>query len=167
MAPDFLSVLDTVRAGSRAISEPAARGTMTATASSSAEFSRKVRTFLRGITALFGNVALLNPFRHPAFSFILFSHKLMRWLAPVGLIGCLVGAFVLRGVPLYSGLFYAQLTLYLLATAGLAMPAIAAHSFVVRVSAFFLLVNLAAAKAMGMWLVGIRQEVWEPTRRPA
>lgn len=167
MAPDFLSVLDTVRAGSRAISEPAARGTMTATANTRVEFSRKARTFLRGITALFGNFALLNPFCHPAFSFILFSHKLMRWLAPVGLIGCLVGAFVLRSVPLYSGLFYAQLALYLLAALGLAFPAIAANSFVVRVSAFFLLVNLAAAKAMGLWLVGIRQEVWEPTRRPA
>lgn len=167
MAPDFLSVLDTVRAGSRAISEPAARGTMTAAAGTRAEFSRKARTFLRGITALFGNLALLNPFRHPAFSFILFSHKLMRWLGPVGLIGCLAGAFALRSVPLYSGLFYGQVALYLLAVVGLALPTLAARSMVVRICAFFLLVNLAAAKALSMWLVGIRMEIWEPTRRPA
>ena len=32
MAPDFLSVLDTVRSGHRALCEPAARGSMTATA---------------------------------------------------------------------------------------------------------------------------------------
>jgi len=167
MAPDFLSVLDTARAGSRAISEPNARGTMTATASTRAEFSRKARTFLRGITALFGNAALLNPFRHPAFSFILFSHKLMRWLAPLALVGCLVGAIVLRPEALYAGLFYAQLALYGLAIIGLALPGAAARSLVVRICAFFVLVNLAAAKALGMWLIGIRQEVWEPTRRPA
>lgn len=167
MAPDFLSVLDTVRAGSRAISEPGARGTMTATASARAEFSRKARTFLRGITALFGNAALLNPFRHPAFSFILVSHKLARWLAPLALGGCLVGAFLLRHAPLYWGLFNAQLALYALAAAGLAWPALAARSLVVRVCAFFVLVNAAAAKALALWIVGVRQEVWEPTRRPA
>ncbi len=61
MAPDFLSVLDTVRSGHRALCEPAARGAMTATTSQRAEFSRKARTFLRGLTALFGNAALLNP----------------------------------------------------------------------------------------------------------
>ena len=167
MAPDFLSVLDTVRAGSRATSEPGARGTMTATASASAEFSRKARTFLRGLTALSGNAALLNPFRHPAYCFILVSHKLARWLAPIALAGCLVGAFLLRADPLYAGLFYAQLALYALALAGLAWPVLAARSLVIRICAFFLLVNAAAAKALAMWLAGIRQEVWEPTRRPA
>ena len=167
MAPDFLSVLDTVRAGARAISEPGARGTMTATASASAEFSRKARTFLRGITALLGNAALLNPFRHPAYSFILVSHKLARWLAPLALAGCLAGAFMMRGEPLYRGMFYAQLALYALAVAGLAWPTLAARSLVVRICAFFVLVNAAAAQALALWMIGVRQEVWEPTRRPA
>ena len=140
---------------------------MTATASLRAEFSRKARTLLRGMTALFGNATLLNPFRHPAFSFILVSHKLARWLAPLALAGCLAGAWLLRAEPLYSGMLYAQLTLYALAIAGLAWPALAARSLVVRFSAFFLLVNAAAAKAFALWIVGVRQEVWEPTRRPA
>ena len=76
--------------------EPTARGAMMATTSQRAEFSRKARTFLRGLTALFGNVELLNPVRHPAFSFILWSHKLMRWLGPVSLVLCLLSAFVTR-----------------------------------------------------------------------
>ncbi len=69
MAPDFLSVLDTVRSGHRALCEPAARGSMTATQSQRAEFSRKARTFLRGLTALFGNASLLNPMRYPGLRF--------------------------------------------------------------------------------------------------
>ena len=35
-----------------------------------------------------------------------------------------------------------------------------------RLSAFFLLVNAAAGQALLLWLVGVRQELWEPTRRP-
>ena len=167
MAPDFLSVLECVRAGYRAVSEQAARGTMTATSSQQAEFSRKVRTFLRGMTALFGNAALLNPIRHPAFSFILFSHKVLRWLAPVPLAGCLVAALLLRAQPFYAGALYGQAMLYALALAGMALPALASRSAIVRLCAFFLLVNVAAAKAVALWLAGVRQELWEPTRRPA
>lgn len=167
MAPDFLSVLDTVRAGFRALAEPAARGTMTATASTGAEYQRKTRTFLRGITALFGNAALLNPVRHPAFSFILVSHKLMRWLAFIPLAACFVAAFLLRAEPLYAAAFYGQAALYALAGLGLQSPTIAQRSPLIRLAAFFVLVNAAAARALGQWLAGVRQEVWEPTRRPA
>lgn len=166
MAPDFLSVLVTVKAGRRALAEPAARGSMTATSSQSAEFSRKVRTFLRGLTALFGNAALLNPFAYPAFSFILWSHKLMRWLAPLPMLGCLVAAWALREQPLYLALFVAQLGLYGAAVAGFIWPALAARIWLVRLSAFFVLVNIAALKALALWLSGSRVEVWEPTRRP-
>jgi len=167
MAPDFLSVLDTVRAGYRAICEPLSRGSMTATVSRSAEYARKTRTFLRGITALFGNMTMLNPFRYPAFSFILVSHKLLRWLVPIALAGCFVASLLLRDQLPYRIALYLQLVLYVLAAAGIAMPRLAASSTVIRICVYFLLVNLAAALALCMWLLGRRQEVWEPTRRPA
>lgn len=166
MAPDFLSVLDTVRSGHRALCEPAARGAMTATSSQRAEFSRKARTFLRGLTALFGNAALLNPLRYPAFAFILWSHKLLRWLGPASLLLCLGSAFALRGQPLYAVLLYGQLAFYALALGALAWPAVLGRFVVARLSAFFLLVNVAAGKALVLWLAGVRQELWEPTRRP-
>ena len=154
MAPDFLSVLDTVRAGYRAVCEPAARGFMTATKSQAIEFARKTRTFLRGVTALFGNAALLNPFRNPVFSFILVSHKLLRWLAPLALVGCLISAILLRDLPFYRTALYLQLLLFALAVAGLALPRVAASSSIIRLCAFFLLVNVAAAKALFLWLGG-------------
>lgn len=166
MAPDFLSVLVTVAAGKRALAEPKARGSMTATSSQSAEFTRKVRTFLRGLTALFGNARLLNPFGYPAFSFILWSHKLARWLAPLPMLGCLIAAWVLRADPLYLTMFVGQVTLYACALAGLRWPNTAGRFAIVRLSAFFVLVNVAALKALALWLQGSRVEVWEPTRRP-
>lgn len=166
MAPDFLSVLDTVRSGHRAVCEPEARGSMSATPSQRAEFSRKTRTFLRGLTALFGNAGLLNPVRYPAFAFILWSHKLLRWLGPVAMAGCLAGAFALRNDPGYNAFWWLQLVAYGLAIAGLAVPQLSDRFVVARLPAFFLLVNVAAAKALALWLIGVRQELWEPTRRP-
>lgn len=166
MAPDFLSVLNVVRQGKRALAEPLARGSMTATSSQKAEFTRKVRTFLRGITALFGNAGLLNPFRHPGFSFILWSHKLMRWLAPLPMLGCLVAAWLLREQPLYLTFFIIQIVLYMAAVAGMLWPQLAARLVLVRLSAFFVLVNAAALKALALWMVGSRVEVWQPTQRP-
>jgi cellulose synthase/poly-beta-1,6-N-acetylglucosamine synthase-like glycosyltransferase len=166
MAPDFLSVLVTVKAGKRALAEPAARGAMTATSSQSAEFTRKVRTFLRGLTALFGNASLLNPLAYPAFAFILWSHKLMRWLAPVPMVICYVTAFLLRDQAIYLALWIAQTVLYAGAIAGLAWPRLSERIGVVRLSAFFLLVNVASLKALALWITGTRLEVWQPTQRP-
>lgn len=165
MAPDFLSVLVTVAAGQRALAEPAARGSMTATSSQRAEYTRKVRTFLRGITALLGNARLLNPFRFPAFSFILWSHKAMRWLGPVPMVAALCASFALRAEPLYAFFFYAQLAAYAGAVLALTMPKVARFS-PARLAAFFLLVNVAALQALWLWLIGTRVEVWQPTRRP-
>ena len=165
MAPDFLSVLVTVRAGKRALAEPTARGSMTSTASQKAEFTRKTRTFLRGITALAGNAALLNPFAYPGFSFILWSHKAMRWLAPIAMVLCLVSSWMLRADLFYAIAFWAQVAAYTAAAAATFWPAFARIS-VARLAGFFLLVNLAALKALWQWLTGVRVEIWEPTRRP-
>ena len=95
VAPDFLSVLNTVQSGYRAISTPDAVGYMTAIADPKNEFKRKVRTVIRGMTALFQKKVLLNPFRYPTFSLFLLSHKIMRWYVPVFLSVLLVTNFFL------------------------------------------------------------------------
>ena len=140
---------------------------MTATTSQRAEFSRKSRTFLRGMTALSGRASLLNPLRYPAFAFILWSHKVMRWLGPVALVLCLASAFALRAQPFSAVMFYGQLAFYAMALAALAWPDTAGRFTLARLGGFFVLVNAAAGQALLLWLAGVRQELWEPTRRPA
>jgi hypothetical protein len=152
MAPDFLSVLECVRSGHRALCEPAARGAMTATHSQRAEFTRKARTFLRGITALSAHARLLSPSGNAAFAFILWSHKVLRWLGPVSLALCLVSAFTLRSHPVYAALFYGQLFFYAMALAALALPGVVGRFAPARLSGFFLLVNAAAGKALLQWI---------------
>ena len=86
------------------------------------EFDRKVRTVLRGMTTLFEHPGLLNPLRAGVFAFELWSHKVLRWLAPVFLLGTLVSALALAAVPFYLLALAAQLAFY-----GLAVAAFPGH----------------------------------------
>ncbi|MEW8027517.1 MAG: glycosyltransferase [Candidatus Thiodiazotropha sp.] len=165
LAPDFLSVLNTVDAGFRAITEPQAMGSMGASKSTSNEYNRKVRTLLRGMTALFSNLKLLNTFNYGWFSFFLFSHKLMRWLVPFFLIILFISNYYLLDQNLYKMLFAGQVLFYLLAIAAIPGNGIISKSFLGKIPLFFTMVNLAILKAWYLFLVGERQEIWSPTKR--
>lgn len=164
-APDFLSVLNTVEDGYRAITEPKARGFMGAVKSSSQEFDRKARTLLRGMTALFAKPHLLNPFRFGLFSLFLISHKIMRWLVPFFLVLVFGANLLLFEKPFYEFILVLQTIFYGLA--GLATLPIAffKQSILIKVPCFFVMVNLAIAAAWYRYLSGDRQELWNPSKR--
>ncbi len=165
MAPDFLSVLHTVAAGYRAVTEASARGEMRAVHRAGHEFPRKVRTMLRGMTTLASFKRLLNPFRHGLFAVELLSHKVMRWMA-----GLFLGTLALSNIALATSApfrwFLAfQVVCYLAALVGWLGPKRLADAPVFRIPFFFCMVNLAGLVAWGRFLVGERQEIWEPSQR--
>lgn len=166
VAPDFLSVLTTVEKGYRAVSVPSAVGYMTAVSSAKDEFSRKVRTIIRGMTALFSRKTLLNPARFPMFAFFLLSHKVMRWSVPV----CMVGALISNAFLAPIGTFYqvtlaAQLIFYMAALLAYAGVKRIANTAWGRVTLYFTIVNLAILYSWLLYLLGRRLEVWSPTNR--
>lgn len=165
LAPDFLSVLRTVEQGFRAVSEPSAVGSMTSVKDPRHEFERKVRTFIRGLTTLFAYSHLLNPFRYGLFSFLLFSHKILRWTAPLFLAGALLGALALAGSPFYLAAFVAQVVFYLGAIASLAQFAGVHRSLLGKVALYFSSVNAAIFVAWIQYARGVRQELWTPSQR--
>ena len=55
----------------------------------------RARMTLRNWQGTCSRPALLNPFAHPGYAFALWSHKLLRWLSPVWLIGLSVCALLL------------------------------------------------------------------------
>jgi cellulose synthase/poly-beta-1,6-N-acetylglucosamine synthase-like glycosyltransferase len=165
LAPDFLSVLNTVRSGFRAITEPDAKGRMGASKSTSNEYNRKVRTLLRGMTTLFLNLNLLNIFKYKWFSFFLFSHKLMRWLVPYFLLLLLVSNYFILDQLFYKVLFVAQLLFYILAISSMPSNSIIRNYLIGRIPLFFTMVNLAIAKSWYLFFIGQRQEIWSPTKR--
>jgi glycosyltransferase involved in cell wall biosynthesis len=165
LAPDFLSVLRTVEQGARAVSEPLAVGSMTSLKDPRHEFERKVRTLIRGLTTLFAYVHLLNPLRYGWFAFLLFSHKVMRWTAPIFLLSALLSALLLARSPLYLAAFIVQVMFYLAALAALLRLWGIDRSLLGKVALYFSSSNAAVLAAWFHYARGVRQELWTPTQR--
>lgn len=165
LAPDFLSVLNTVEKGYRAISEPDAKGIMSAVKDTQAEFHRKVRTLLRGMTVLWVKRSLMNPLRYGAFSFVLISHKLVRWLVPFFLVGMLVSNAYLLELNFYIGIFILQLLFYGLAITAWQDWGRLSERVYGKVPLYFSVVNVAILQAWWLFITGVRQEIWTPTKR--
>ena len=166
MAPDFLSVLRTVEQGFRAVSEPGAVGRMSSVKSPRQEFERKVRTGIRGMTALFAHPRLLNPFRFGMFSFALWSHKVLRWMAPLFLVTCFAGSAPLAAAGwLYSAALLAQVIFYGVALAAWVEWSGIQHTLAGRIALYFSSVNAALLLSWWRYGTGVRQELWTPSRR--
>lgn len=165
MAPDFLSVLRTVEQGFRAVSEPGAVGTMTSVKDPRQEFERKVRTVLRGITTLAAHGHLLNPLATGIFAFELWSHKMMRWLAPLFLVGALASALALASDLFYGAAFVAQALFYLMALGAFRQWAGLHASLPGKIALYFTSVNMAILAGWWRFATGVRQELWTPSSR--
>jgi len=165
LAPDFVSVLRTVEQGFRAVSEPAALGTMTSVKDPRHEFERKVRTLIRGMTTLFAHARVLNPIRFGVFSFAVWSHKVMRWLVPFFLVAAFLSPVALLGSPWYLAAFAAQVAFYLVALAAFAEWGSLHRSFPGKVALYFSTVNAAIVAAWCRYGMGVRQETWTPSHR--
>ena len=165
MAPDFLSVLNTVEQGYRAVSEPRAFGIMSATKSTQGEFTRKIRTLLRGMTTLWYKRKLMNPFRYGSFAYILLSHKLVRWLVPLFLLLAFLTNLLLLDSIIYSSVFVLQVIFYLFAY--LAWKGIfkIGEKIYGKIPLYFCSANLAIVYGWVQFISGARQEIWEPTKR--
>jgi len=130
------------------------------------ELFRRARVITRGLRGAFTMPELLNPFRHPWFATVLWSHRVLRWLVPVFLL-VLFGS----NIPLawtHGGVFalalLGQSALYgagvlgaLLERARIRVPGLV-------VPLYFCLVNLAPLIAIANLLRGERKVVWETGR---
>jgi cellulose synthase/poly-beta-1,6-N-acetylglucosamine synthase-like glycosyltransferase len=165
LAPDFLSVLRTVEQGSRAISEPAAVGMMTSVKDSKQEFTRKVRTLIRGMTALFAHARVLNPLRFGAFAIEMLSHKLLRWSVPFFLMGAMISSVMLIDSPWFLFVSSVQAAFYGTALLALWGWPVVRQSLPGKIALYFSVVNAAIVVAWVKYVTGVRQELWTPSQR--
>ncbi len=130
-----------------------------------AEFTRKVRTVLRGIHTLFSYKEMLNPFRFGFFSIQLLSHKLCRWLVPFFILLAGGSLFILsRSSFGYTALFFIGIVFFLLAAIGYFRPALR-RNLLLKVPLFFTVSNLAILSAWIKYLSGERTVKWDPSQR--
>lgn len=133
------------------------------------EYRRKVRTMSGGMDTLLHFRHLLHPVRYGAFGWMLASHKLCRWLAPVGLVPAMLGlsmlAYAVAGPALTAGALAGGV-----AVAGLLGWAVWAGAVAprwLRLTAYSAAGNLAVLHAWSRVFRGKLAETWEPTPRDA
>lgn len=166
LSRDFASALHTREHGYRPVSVSEAVCLVPRTASLKKEYRRKVRTITRGMQTLWYKRALMNPFRHGVFAWMLVSHKVCRWMLPWALMAS--GIAILALAPTYS-------VARVLALLGMVIVALAAVGWtradddsvprIFSVPAYLVAGNVAAAHALLRALIGTDDALWEPTRR--
>ncbi|MCS3904320.1 cellulose synthase/poly-beta-1,6-N-acetylglucosamine synthase-like glycosyltransferase [Methylohalomonas lacus] len=162
--PDFVQPLTVVEQGFRVIYEPRAVLKETACADQASEYRMRVRVSLRALWALLDKRHLLNPLAYPLFSWQLLSHKLLRYGAWLPLSVLLILNPVLaRGSWFYTILLCMQVLFYLSAYTGYRLQRQGRRApFVFSAPYYFILINLAAARAAVQFLKGHKQVLWIP-----
>lgn len=162
---DFNTAINSVRQGFVAVSGNGVYGYYSDIKNPKGEYRRKLRTALRGMTGLFRNLDMFNPLHYPLFSFELFSHKLMRWLAPWFMAGLFASStFVWNIHWFYFVVLLGQIIFYLIALLAWLFISLRA-STIFRIVFYFVQVNIAIAHALILFLLGKRITVWEPSKR--
>lgn len=162
---DFNTALNSARQGLVAVTAPDVLGFYQDVADASNEYQRKIRTIIRGLTALSRHPEVLNPFRFGWFSFQVFGHKLMRWAVPWFLVLLFITSVLLanKGGNYFLALLV-QLLFYGVVVSGHVKPELRERA-VVKIPYFFVQVNLAIARATVDFLKGRRMTVWVPSKR--
>ncbi len=115
---DFFTTTRVLIANKDAVYEPQAIGSEETSLDSYGEFHRKVRISQANFNLLPRYLPLLNPLR-PVVAYGFFSHKFLRWIAPLILIFLLaVNVALVPASPLYTGLLGLQILFYACALLG-------------------------------------------------
>ena len=166
LSRDFASALMAEENGYRAVSVNEAVCLVPQTKSLQSEFRRKIRTMARGLQTLWFKRHLMNPFRHGVFAWMLFSHKLCRWLVypalPISIIALVIASVHSRTWLL---VLLASIAGGLVGVAGMRWPAGRTPPRIIRIAGFALASNVAGMLAWMQVLRSRRLAVWEPTRR--
>lgn len=162
---DFNTALNCARAGVRAVSDRSVIGIYRNLANPSREYQRKVRTVLRGITAIARNPGVMNPIRYGMFAWQVWSHKILRWAVPFFLIGMLISSATLAlHSRFFAALLGAQAVFY-----GVALVTHLrggeAWFGLQRLIYFFVQVNIGILDAVLRYLMGQRMATWQPSKR--
>ncbi|MFQ5853050.1 MAG: glycosyltransferase family 2 protein [Candidatus Binatia bacterium] len=163
---DFTTPLDVREQGFRILAEPEAVAYVKTVASSGEEFARRVRTASRGQLGLLYKRQLLNPFRFGFFSIQLFSHKLLRFCAPILLILLLIanGSLVSESV-IYAVSMALQGAFYATAWIGFLLKDRPNRIRVFSLPFYFVMVNWAILVAWTRVFLGKTDAMWIPSRR--
>lgn len=159
--PDFVQPLGVIEQGYRVVFCESALLTEETTDNTATEFAMRIRVSLRAFWAMWDMKHLFNPFRYPIFSWQLFSHKLLRYLAFIPLVMAFISnAFLITQGAIYQASFIVQCGFYLLALA--AHYSIVPNHALTRLAHYFCVLNFAALIAATLFIRGKKIVLWQP-----
>lgn len=161
--PDFVQPLQVREQGLRVVYEPRALLYEDALAEVEDEFRMRVRVGLRAFHAIKEKSALLNPFRFGLYSWQLFSHKVLRYLAPLFMLSALVTNLPLAysGSVFWQAVLAGQILFYAQALLGHVLRHKSPPRFIGLIY-YLCVVNLASGIAFVQFLMGRKQVIWKP-----
>ncbi len=164
---DFAISTGVIEQGYRLVFEPNARAIEYTTTEARREMRRRIRLMTRGLRAVSLRRRLLNPFRYGFYAVALFSHKVLRRLAPVWLaiIALTTAMLAATGDRLFIAAALAQCVFYGLAIAGgLLRRRRIGRMKPLCVPFYYCMANAASAMALWHFLRGTRISLWQPQR---
>jgi cellulose synthase/poly-beta-1,6-N-acetylglucosamine synthase-like glycosyltransferase len=160
---DFVLPIRTVLNGGRVVYEPAAVGSTVLYQSRSRDmFRTRVRIISKDLRGLFSCKAIMNPFKHPLHAWGLVSHKLLRWLVPIFLVGILL-SLGLCALP-STATRPSPIVFYYLAGMNLLLEAKGKDIRLLCAVSSFFLVNSAAFVGVARFAAGKKSGRWQPIR---
>jgi len=164
---DFIIATKMVEQGLRAVYEPEAICTEATNLRAGKELQMRVRVITQTFTDLWRHRSMLNPAKSGFYAVQLLSHKVLRYLAPVFLLGMLVASvFLASSSRFFAAVFFAQAGCYLLAAFSWLLEQFGVHSRLLALPQYFVLTNLAPLLAGYKFVTGERYARWEPIREP-
>lgn len=164
VADDLVNSLRVVAAGNRLVFEPRALTEEAVSGNVIEEFGRRVRSTEQGVRGLYMMRELLNPFRYGFYSVQLFSHKVLRRLAPFLLLIFLALSLALAPThPVYAAVAALQFFGYAVVGLALAIPSLRRLPMV-TIPMFFVIGHAAMGLGVFRFLIGRRTERWRPAR---
>jgi cellulose synthase/poly-beta-1,6-N-acetylglucosamine synthase-like glycosyltransferase len=161
---DFQIPLEIRLKGYRVVYDPEAIAVEEIAPTLSAQFARRVRIGAGNYQTLFANLQCLNPLKG-MLAFCFFSHRVLRWVAPLLLIigfGC---SALLVGHRIFSVLLAAQSAFYLSACVGYFFKKLGLRARLFSVPLHFCSMNLAMLLGLFRFVNGEQKLTWSSTPR--
>ena len=128
------------------------------------EIKRKIRMITQEWFVIRRYLRLLNPFRYPKIAFMLFSHKLIRWLLPVfSFLILFSNAFLLNNI-FYMILFLFQIFGYFTGSMELILEKRGNSIKLFKLPAYFVAMNYSALVALFNFIRGKQFSTWNTVR---
>jgi poly-beta-1,6-N-acetyl-D-glucosamine synthase len=166
---DFIISMKIAQGGYRVIYEPRAFAIELPSFSIEDEKKRKVRIAAGGFQAITLLYKALFFWKHPQFSFLYISHRLLRWtVTPISLILAFVSSFILtifNQNPIYKFLFFFQALFYLSAFLYALFPALGKKISILKLPYYFTFMNISVVEGFLKFIQKKQSSAWEKAKR--